>query len=708
MADGYMGKILRVDLTKNEVSIIDTEKYKKWGGGNGIGTALFWDECEDVTVDGLDPRNVVTIMTSPLSGTIAPAASGRTEVQGNAPQAYPVNWFTRSNFGGRFSGMLKFAGWDGIVIKGKAKEPCWLDIRNDKVTIQSAKGIWGLDTFETQEEIWRRLRETSGYSTNGWYTLEKGRDTGNTTFDPAVLTIGPIGETLSPAACLIHEAANGSGQGGFGAVFGSKNLKAVSVIGTGEVDVANMTDLMDTRLWMQKSTMMGNYNTPQTQEMLLAAPGTAANSLFKMSSAPGNGAGPVFGVPQDVPSVPYGCLACVRCCRRRFSNSKTNGSTCVDFAFFGGGDAEAHGAAGQDTFDASEMMQRAGINDYVLLVYLPYLRALAKLGVLGPGKQIDTDLPIEEEWGESNLLRILIDKMEKQEDIGKYLHMSLVDFAKAIGRYEEDSASGLFNVQYWGYPQHYDARTEVEWGYGTLMGDRDINEHDFNDYIYWTPSLSIVSGLEPPYTAEEYANVVSKVIKPYDGDPLVVDYSDEGIYSEHMAKLVAWHRHYTRYYKQSMQFCDWCYSDIFNPYNEGHIGLTGEVEPRIINAITNKNESFLDGMELGRKIWNFDRAIWCLQGRTCEMEKFAPYTYTQPAAVGGEATVPYIMPTFEGGKWDFRMVSGRMLDDAKVEDWKQKYYKLEGWTTDGVPTRETLEELDLNFVADALEKEGRL
>ena len=117
--NGYAGKILRVNLTEREVSAIPTSDYKQWGGGHGMGSAIFFDLVKDKTIDGFDPANVVTIMTSPLCGTLVAAAGGRTEVQGIGVQSYPIGWFTRGNFGGRFSAMLKYAGWDGVVIEGE-------------------------------------------------------------------------------------------------------------------------------------------------------------------------------------------------------------------------------------------------------------------------------------------------------------------------------------------------------------------------------------------------------------------------------------------------------------------------------------------------------------------------------------------------------------------------------------------------------------
>ncbi|HTY64607.1 MAG TPA: aldehyde ferredoxin oxidoreductase N-terminal domain-containing protein, partial [Acidobacteriota bacterium] len=157
MTGGYTGKILRVNLTTKAVSTIDTAKYEEFGGGHGIGSAVFFDLVGDqLPFEAFDPRNLIIMMASPFSGTFMPG-SGRCEVQGLGPMLYPIEWFGHSNFGGRFTAQLKFAGWDGIVVEGASSEPVWINIVNDKVTIESAKGIWGMDTWDTQEEISRRV-----------------------------------------------------------------------------------------------------------------------------------------------------------------------------------------------------------------------------------------------------------------------------------------------------------------------------------------------------------------------------------------------------------------------------------------------------------------------------------------------------------------------------------------------------------------------
>jgi aldehyde:ferredoxin oxidoreductase len=93
---GYAGKILRLDLTKRTATALDTERYRAWGGGHGLGSALFWEFCKDKTIkDGRDPGNVCCIATSPLCGTGVPSATGRSEVVGVGVGYDGISWFTR-------------------------------------------------------------------------------------------------------------------------------------------------------------------------------------------------------------------------------------------------------------------------------------------------------------------------------------------------------------------------------------------------------------------------------------------------------------------------------------------------------------------------------------------------------------------------------------------------------------------------------------
>ena len=223
-----------------------------------MGAAIFFDLVGDKIVempDGFHPANVITIMTSPLTGTLVPACAGRIEMQGVGVQSDPIGWFTRSNFGGRFATMLKHAGWDGIVIEGSADAPVWLDIRDKKVTLRNCDGLslWGQDAWESQQTIWDYV--ANGGRFHEWYD-PGGNAGGMTTQRPAVAAIGPAGENCCRTACIIHDASNASGQGGFGAIWGAKRLKAISVIGSGGVHVADPKALLEApvaaaKLWIQ-------------------------------------------------------------------------------------------------------------------------------------------------------------------------------------------------------------------------------------------------------------------------------------------------------------------------------------------------------------------------------------------------------------------------------------------------------------------------
>ena len=238
------------------------------------------------------------------------------------------------------------------------------------------------------------------------------------------------------------------------------------------------------------------------------------------------------------------------------------------------------------------------------------------------------------------------------------------------------------------------------------MGDRDINSHDFN-LLFWWPSSQIWNDKTPEPSAEWVTKIISEKLAPYEGNPLMLDYSTDNIYSENMAKLVAWHLHYTRFWKQSALYCDYRWPDFVNVNTPDGRGLTGEGEPRFLNAVTGKKYSFLDGMNLGRKIWNLDNAIWALQGRHKNMVHFADYIYQVPYRV--KSIPSYYLPGRRNGQWDYIRVDGRNLDRGKFEQFKTTYYELEKWDpSTGWPTRETLESLELADVADALTRNGRL
>lgn len=675
MAAGYAGKILKINLKRRSISIIDTEQYIEWVGGHGIGSALFWDFCKDKTIDGFNPQNVITIMSSPLSGTLSPGGAGRTELQGIGIQAYPIGWFTRSNFGGRFGGMLKSAGWDGMVIEDASDTPIWINIINDHVTFEDASKLWGLDTWDTQQVIWQSV---TGKSNQGeWLSTI---DNTQTTQKPAVLCIGPSGENLSRSAVLIHDIGHAAGQGGFGGIWGAKNLKAISVIGTGDIKIANPKELLDSRLWFQR-----NYSFDKEGQVGLA-----------------------------------GCQGCSKICRRR-NLEIGNGLACAGLTWYK--IAVSNEEVQPDVYlKVADLTQKYGINAMDLQSYIKkhtvgaYLIELKNMGILGPGNIIDSDpLPFDK-LGKLEYAESLIKAISYRQGIGNDLAEGPSRAAKKWGRLEKDLESGILPMAQWGYAWHW-SLPGVEWPFGSILGDRDIEEHDF-DPSYSTSPGSLGLKLYPEdLTPEQHVELISQKTIPFTGDPLMFNYSwqgsdgnnmadalEKGIYSKHKAKLVAWHRHYTRFWKQSIQYCDWMFSNFTSKQKPHHSGYTPEAEPKFYNAVTGNKLSFAQGMEIGRKIWNLDRAIWILQGRHRDMEVPAAFLFKP----GASYPKPY--PVFKNNKWHFdTSLADMYLDRNGVESFKTNYYELEGWdTSNGWPGRGTLEDLGLKKVADTLQKVSRL
>jgi len=687
MKGGYTGKILRINLTNKSISTLDTEPYEEYGGGHGIGSAIFWDTVgNQLPFEAFDPRNVITIMTSPFSGVVVPAATGRCEVQGIGPQSYPVEWFTRSNFGGRFSSQLKYAGWDGIVIEGAVsgtENPVWINIIDDKVTIESASTLWGLETTETQEEIWRRVIPGSRFGE--W--LELGANC--TTQKPAVLCIGPAGENLSRIASLIHDAGNGAGQGGFGAVWGSKRLKAISVIGTGSVKVANPNALMDARLWYRQFQYdVDNPRMERPPEAMLFSPVNNSPASDNFANI----------LPPLEPARAQACAGCPKACRQRLAGGIGNESSCAESAF--GMSLQSH----RDRARAGDLLQAYGLNAAHVGTMISYLVALHKEGLLGPGKEIACDLPFDL-YGTLDFLQTIVRKTALREGVGDLLSNGFARAAEKWGRYKKDTDSGVLNSPNWGYMEHYDPRVEVEWSYGSILGDRDINEHSLNFPLHHMPDSCINSKIDPLFSAEELVEIMASKVAPYTGDPFMFDYSEgpNGIYSDHRVKTIAWHRHYTRFWTQSALFCDWVWPLFFTPNTVDKSGATPDGEPKFFNAVTGKNITFTDGVETGRKIWNMDRSIWVLQGRHRDMEVHSGYVYSIPTQR------PYYLPVYENGKWSYSANTGRVLNKQKFEEWKTRFYEFEGWNaSNGWPKSRALEDLGLKKVADTLKSKGRL
>lgn len=208
------GRTLYVDLSSGESRVLDTSPHAAdYLGGRGLAARLAWDLLPP-GVGALDEANHLFLAPGALVGTPAPSA-GRTMISGLSPQAHPHEWYTRSSLGGHWGAALRYAGYDGLVVTGRATGPVVLSIENDAVSLRDASHLWGLGLVETQRRLAGELPEGT-----------------------RVLAIGPAGENRCRYAVIATGTESAAGQGGFGAVMGAKRLKAIAVRGTGGVPVA--------------------------------------------------------------------------------------------------------------------------------------------------------------------------------------------------------------------------------------------------------------------------------------------------------------------------------------------------------------------------------------------------------------------------------------------------------------------------------------
>ena len=213
---GYSGNILRVDLTGEKIrqEPLDEATVKKWVGGVGLGTKYLYDEVPP-GVKWSDPQNRLIWTAGPLAGTGVDGAA-TVNIMAKGPM---TNLAGSSQANGFFGAYLKFCGYDGIVFQGKAPHLVYLLLRRGTAEICDARHLKGKTVSEVEETLKKEL--------------------GVRKYGASVYGIGPAGENLVRFSCLMTHKHRSAGRGGGGSVLGSKNLKAIGVLGTRKVNVAD-------------------------------------------------------------------------------------------------------------------------------------------------------------------------------------------------------------------------------------------------------------------------------------------------------------------------------------------------------------------------------------------------------------------------------------------------------------------------------------
>jgi len=217
---GNMGRALFVDLTSSEVTTqeIPEQWFRDYVGGEGVAVRLFYD-LMDPDLDPLDPGQPLIFATGPLTGTAAPT-SGRWNTVFRSPATGTLGL---ANCGGKLAPQIKRAGYDLIVLTGRAEKPVYVSILDDDVQIHDAANLWGKGIGETEDLIQNAL-DVKGLQ---------------------IASVGPAGENGVLFASVMNDKHRAAGRGGAGAVMGSKNLKAIAVKGTQRLPIADPDTLKE-------------------------------------------------------------------------------------------------------------------------------------------------------------------------------------------------------------------------------------------------------------------------------------------------------------------------------------------------------------------------------------------------------------------------------------------------------------------------------
>lgn len=247
---GWTGSFLDVDLSTGSIARLKIRKdyYSSLLGGANLGARLLLD-MEVYRASPLDPGNVLLWLTGPITGTNFPGA-GRTHVMARSPLTWLIG---ESNLGGYLGASIKLAGYDGLILRGKASRPCFLEIDGiaGKVLLHAADDLWGMDTYNSDEALRKRY---PGRSCN-------------------IACIGPAGERQVPLASIVHNRHYIAARTGMGAVMGSKNLKAIVAFARGRMELADpqayrsirkeCVDILQQDYWSQRRKDLGTIGNLQ-------------------------------------------------------------------------------------------------------------------------------------------------------------------------------------------------------------------------------------------------------------------------------------------------------------------------------------------------------------------------------------------------------------------------------------------------------------
>lgn len=623
---GWMGAVLRVDLTREKVTKqpLDREVAAKFIGGRGLNSKVLFDEIRP-GIDPLGPENVLCLATGPLTGTPL-ALSSRLELSTLSPYSYILG---DGSAGGFFPAAMKFAGYDQIVITGRSSAPKYLWIDDGAAELRDASDLWGKTTWETTNILQKKLGK-----------------------DVKVACIGQAGENLVRAASTIfdkyHSAARGSG-----AVFGSKNLKAIAVRGEGKVNLADSEKFKelareDREFFLKdkfQQEIVKNYGSHYGIVNWFPSYRNSEKYLSKEEI-------PEELTPEALKKYEirrYACYGCVVACKDVYRIPE--------------GEYEGEIGSGAEFELFHELGLGCGITKVVPILVAQNLCDKYGLDVMPLGYTIalakdlynrgiitkDDTQGLSLEWEDAESQIELIHQTALREGFGDKIAEGLYSFAKMVG---EEAVKYCYHVKglcRGGYPYSSSETVNLVYALSHATSTRGADHLRGRTWAYGEQY------------AEMFKDYQEKGIIPKDIPSLVVCAERAALIADILCRCKCAVNNWPAAVPLVVRYPLW------------------DGVARLLSAATGLEFDEAKVEEVLDRIYTLERAFIVRQGITRKHDRLA--------------MKPSFAETPEGGE-----------DLKKHGELLTRYYGIRGWDSEtGIPTRQTLERFGLKYVADELE-----
>ncbi|MBN1330301.1 MAG: aldehyde ferredoxin oxidoreductase family protein [Candidatus Heimdallarchaeota archaeon] len=622
MSKGYFGKILRVDLTRERISIDfpDDLIYKRYLGGEGLIAYYLLTELQP-RIDPLSMKNILIFATGPVTGVTLSGAS-RSCVGAKSPL---TGGFGEAEVGGFWGTELKRTGYDAIIFTGKAQRPVYLLVTDELAEIRDAKHLWGKTTGETQETIEAELGD------------EKVR----------IASIGPGGENLVRYACIMHDLRHAAGRTGMGAVMGSKNLKAVVAHGKLSIPVADEESLAELRKKMNKEYLkdLEHFSLLGTGGDRMESFVTSGNLSVKNFH---EGIFPTITkidpriIKETIGLEMEGCYACPIRCKKVVHFSEPWEVK----AKYGGPEYESLGAFGSNCgiddvkaiCKANELCNRYSLDVISTGVTIGFIMECFEKKILTK-EQTDG---LELNFGNAEILIQVIEKIAKRDGIGNLLAQGVKRIAEELGKKTKVFAMHVKGLE---IPMH-EPRLKRGLGLGYALSPTGADHmHNLNDQ-----TLTNTTTIENYYPLGIYETIPLEDLGPRKVRALIYQTNWRIVYNCLLMCM----------------FQPWKHMDIVN----------------LTRAITGRNISMWELMKVGERVTTMARVFNIREGLSSK-DDILPERFFEPTTSGALSKATISHKQFIRARELYYKIMGWTETGIPT---KEKLYELDiPWVIDYLP-----------------------